>query len=148
MKSSAVVAGALVACGCQASTVTPVQKVIQLMNGMLEKGKAEKHDEQVQYAAYKQFCDDTSGQKKAAIADADEQIGILGANIEKYTSDAAQLAKEIAGHDEDITVWGGDIKATTKVRGIEKADFDATHKDYSESIDAIACYCYPERSDR
>jgi len=24
--------------------VTPVQKVIQLMNGMLEKGKKEKHD--------------------------------------------------------------------------------------------------------
>jgi len=139
MKASRVVAFALAACGCQAETaaVTPVQKVIQLMNGMLEKGKAEKHDEQVQYAAYKQFCDDTAGQKKAAISDADEQIGILEANIEKYTSDAAQLAKEIAGHDEDITVWGGDIKATTKVRGIEKADFDATHKDYSESIDAL-----------
>jgi len=136
MKSSAAVVVGLVACG-QASTVTPVQKVIQLMNGMLEKGKSEKHDEQVQYAAYKQFCDDTSGQKKAAISDADEQIGILGANIEKYTSDAEQLAEEIAGHDEDIAVWGGDIKATTKVRGIEKADFDATHKDYSESIDAM-----------
>ena len=28
--------------------VTPVQKVITLLNGMLEKGKKEKHDEQVQ----------------------------------------------------------------------------------------------------
>ena len=34
--------------------VTPVQKVVQLMEGMLEKGKKEKHDEQVQFAAYKQ----------------------------------------------------------------------------------------------
>merc|ERR1719287_342246 len=121
------VALALAVTCSSAAEVTPLQKVIQLMNGMLEKGKAEKHDEQVQYAAYKQFCDDTAGQKKAAISDADEQIGILEANIEKYTSDAAQLAKEIAGHDEDITVWNGDIKATTKVREIEKADFDATH---------------------
>merc|ERR1719229_499534 len=28
-------------------------------------------------------------------------------------------------------------KAATKVRGMEKADYDATHKDYSESIDAL-----------
>jgi len=31
---------------------------------MLEKGKDEKHKEQVQFAAYKQFCDDTSVEKK------------------------------------------------------------------------------------
>merc|ERR1711924_527692 len=31
----------------------------------------------------------------------------------------------------------GDVKAATKVREIEKADYDATHKDYSESVDAL-----------
>ena len=36
------------------SEVTPVQKVVQLMEGMLEKGKKEKHGEQVQFASYKQ----------------------------------------------------------------------------------------------
>merc|ERR1712217_273204 len=44
---------------------------------------------------------------------------------------------EIAGHDEDIAVWNGDKKAATKVRQLEKADYDALHKDYSESIDAL-----------
>merc|ERR1719473_2273111 len=29
------------------------------------------------------------------------------------------------------------MKAATKVREIEKADYDETHKDYSESIDAL-----------
>jgi hypothetical protein len=117
--------------------VTPVQKVIQLLEGMLAKGKDEKHGEQVQFAAYKQFCDDTTVEKKRAIAEANEQIDILKADIEKYTADAAQLTKEIAGHDEDISVWGGDSKAATKVRAIEKADYDAMHKDYSESVDAL-----------
>merc|ERR1712224_669533 len=32
---------------------------------------------------------------------------------------------------------GGDQKAATKIREIEKADYDATHKDYSESVDAL-----------
>merc|ERR1719378_1972609 len=61
----------------------------------------------------------------------------LKADIQKYTSDAAQLTKEIAGLDEDISVWEGDIKAATNVREIEKADYDATNKDYSESVDAL-----------
>merc|ERR1711920_668550 len=119
------------------SEVTPVQKVIQLLQGMLNKGKAAKHDEQVQFAAYKQFCDDTTVEKTRAIKEANERIEILKADIQKYTEDAAMLTKEIAGHDEDIAVWNGDKKAAAKVRQIEKADYDALHQDYSESISAL-----------
>merc|ERR1719287_4689 len=64
-------------------------------------------------------------------------IEILKADIQEYTATAAQLTKEIAAHDEDISVWTGDMKAATKVREMEKADYDAMHKDYSESIDAL-----------
>merc|ERR1719188_1849540 len=117
--------------------VTPVQKVIQLLDGMLAKGKSEKHDEQVQFAAYKQFCDDTSVEKKRAISEANEMIEIQKADIQKYAADAATLTKEIAGHDEDISVWTGDSKAATNVRSIDKADYDALHKDYSESVEAL-----------
>merc|ERR1719156_130861 len=104
---------------------------------MMEKGKKEKHDEQVQFAAYKQFCDDTSVEKKRAIEEANERIEVLKADIQKLTADAALLTKEIAKLDEDIATWKGDVKAATKVREIEKADYDTTHKDYSESIDAL-----------
>merc|ERR1719396_30736 len=120
-----------------ASGVTPVQKVVQLLESMLAKGKDQKHQEQVQFAAYKQFCDDTAVQKKRAIDEANEQIDVLKADIEKYTATAAKLSKEIAEHEEDISVWNGDVKAATKVREIEKADYDATHTDYSESVDAL-----------
>merc|ERR1719439_314028 len=64
-------------------------------------------------------------------------IGKLKADIQKATADAAKLTKEIAEHEEDISVWTGDSKAATKVRDIEKADYDATHADYSESVDAL-----------
>merc|ERR1719214_337276 len=104
---------------------------------MLEKGKKEKHDEQVQFAAYKQFCDDTTVEKKRAIFEAEESIEVLKADIQQAAAHAAQLTKEIAGLDEDISVWNGDIKAATNVREIEKSDYDALHKDYSESVDAL-----------
>eukprot|EP00403_Amphidinium_massartii_P039875 CAMPEP_0178432852 /NCGR_PEP_ID=MMETSP0689_2-20121128/32605_1 /TAXON_ID=160604 /ORGANISM="Amphidinium massartii, Strain CS-259" /LENGTH=441 /DNA_ID=CAMNT_0020054865 /DNA_START=60 /DNA_END=1381 /DNA_ORIENTATION=+ len=120
-----------------AAKVTPVQKVLQMLNGMVQKGEQEKHEEQVQFAAYKQFCDDTSVEKSRAIKEAAEQIEVLKADIEKATADAAQLAKEISAHDADISAWDGNIKAATKVRQAEKADFDALNADYSESIDAL-----------
>merc|ERR1719174_307238 len=138
MKGAVAVLCCLAAASCiNANEVTPVQKVIQLMEGMLEKGKKEKHEEQVQFAAYKQWCDDTTVEKTRAIAEAEDKIEMLKADIQKYEADASALAKEIADHDEDISVWEGDIKAATKVREIENADYVATHKDYSESIDAL-----------
>ena len=46
---------------------------------------------------------DTSVEKKRDIEAANEKIDMLKADIQKYTSDAARLTKEIAGHDEDIS---------------------------------------------
>merc|ERR1719199_2482135 len=127
----------LLASGAYGSSVTPVQKVIALLENMLAKGKDEKHKEQVQFAAYKQFCDDTSVEKKRAIKEGEESIEILKADIQKAKADASELTKEIAEHDADIATWKGDSKAATGVRKIEKTDYDATHKDYSESVDAL-----------
>jgi len=128
---------ALVVALASGNAITPVQKVIEMMNGMLEKGKKEKHEEQVQFASFKQFCDDTTVEKKRSIEEANGQIDVLKADIEKATATASKLSKEIAEHEEDLSVWGGDIRAATKVRQIEKADYDATHTDYSESVDAL-----------
>merc|ERR1719330_2014324 len=74
---------------------------------------------------------------KRAIAEAAETIEVLKADIAKASSDAARLTKEISEHDADIAAWTGDQKAATKVRSIEKADYDALHTDYSESVDAL-----------
>jgi histone H3/H4 len=120
-----------------ATAVTPVQKVVQLLQGMLEKGKQEKQEEQVQFAAYKQFCDDTTIEKQRAIKEANSLIEQLGASIQKAEADAATLAKEIAQLDEDISVWQGDLKASTEVREMENADYMGTHKEYQESIESL-----------
>merc|ERR1719326_2895203 len=73
--------------------VTPIAKVITMLNGMLEKGKKEKHEEEVQFASYKQFCDDTTVEKKKAIEHAGLAIEKLKADIEAYTIEAETLAE-------------------------------------------------------
>jgi len=119
------------------ATVTPVQKVIELLQGMVEKSKKEKDDEAAQYNSYKQWCDETTVEKTRRIKEANEQIDTLKADILKYEADITELTKVIADHDEDIATWTNDIKAATNVREIEEADYEATHTDYSESIDAL-----------
>jgi len=116
---------------------TPVQKVISLLTGMLQKGKEAKHAEEVQFATFKQFCDDTSVQKQRDVQAAEERIEFLKAEASKLISDAARLTKEVAAHDEDISVWTGDKKAATQVRELEDNDYKAMHKDYTESLDAL-----------
>jgi DNA repair exonuclease SbcCD ATPase subunit len=119
------------------TSVTPVEKVIQLLQGMVEKGKKEKAEEAAQYNAYKQWCDETTVEKTRRIAEANELIDSLKADILKYEADITELTKQIAEHDEDISTWQNDIKAATNVREIEKADYEAKHQDYEESIDAL-----------
>merc|ERR1719217_210289 len=117
--------------------ITPVQKVIELMNNMVEKGEKEKGDEAIQFSSFKTFCDNTVSAKQQAIAEAGEMIETLTADIEKYEAEAATLAKEISALELDIGTWEGDTNAANKVREIEHTDYVATHKDYSESIAAL-----------
>jgi len=116
---------------------TPIQKVIQLMDGMIAKGLDEKQKEQIQFATYKAFCDSTAAAKNAAIKEANEKIEVLNADIQKFEAEAATLGTEIASLDGDISTWEGDMKASQKVRDIESMDYEATHADYTSSIDAL-----------
>jgi len=116
---------------------SPTQKVIALLQDMLAKGKSERQEEQVRFAAYKQFCDDTTEEKKASIAAAADEIESLQADIQKAESDAAVLAKDIAALDADVAKYTSQQKEATAVREKEHDDFQLEHKDYSESLDAL-----------
>jgi len=128
---------AVLAMGVTSVDVTPLQKVIQLLDGMLVKGKAEKHAEEVEFAKFHQWCDSTRAAKTKSIAEAAAQITQLEADIAKAESDAEELAAEIAELDATIAQNEADAKTATEERQREHADYAATHKDFSESIDAI-----------
>jgi len=123
--------------GREQAQVTPVQKVIELMNGMVEKGKKEKHEESIQFATFKQFCESTIAEKTRDIKAANEMIASLTADIEDYTATADQRAKQITKLDTDISTWESNLKAATDVRDTEAADYAATYQDFTESIEAL-----------
>jgi hypothetical protein len=118
-------------------SVTPVQKVTQMLTGMLEKGKKEMHDEQVQFATYKQFCEDTETTVTKQITDATEKIEMLNADIQKYQTESEDLATEIQDLHNTAATAAADKKAGTKARELARTEYEAVHKDYTETVDAI-----------
>jgi len=117
--------------------VTPIEKVLQMMGEMLSKGKKEKNIEEVEFAKFKTWCEDTIADTKKDIAEGTAKIEQLTADIAKAESDVKQLKEEIEEHEGEVAGWEADLKSATEIRETEKADYDATHLDYSESIDAI-----------
>jgi len=117
--------------------VTPIQKVIQMLNELLAKGKQAKHVEEVEFAAFHEWCDQVRAEKTKNIKDGAAQINQLSADIAKAASDAATLSEEIVDLEAEIVRMEGEAKDAMEVRGREHADYLAEHKDYSESISAI-----------
>jgi len=118
--------------------VTPIQKVIEMMDSMLAKGKKEKHEEEVEFTKFHEWCDQVREEKTTSIAEATAQIEELAAAIDKAESDAEVLSEEIAELETETNKLEDDAASATALRKKEHADYSATHKDYSESIDALA----------
>merc|ERR1719159_1146785 len=116
---------------------SPVAKVVSMLNDMLAKGKKEKQDEMVRFAAFKQFCESTAAEKAKNIATAKEEIEQLSATIAKAQADVVELTKYVAGQESDISTWTADFATNNEERAKEKAEFTAAQKEYTDSISAV-----------
>jgi len=121
----------------RASDVTPVQKVIHMLDTMKEKGTKEMNEEQVQYAKFEQFCKNTLAEKEKSITTASDKIETLEADIEQAVAEAERLGKEVTAHSADIEKATAEKDEATALRAKERADFATTLADYTESIDAV-----------
>mmetsp|Transcript_30718 Transcript_30718/g.57527 ORF Transcript_30718/g.57527 Transcript_30718/m.57527 type:complete len:655 (+) Transcript_30718:61-2025(+) len=120
-----------------ASDVTPVGKVVEMLKDMKAQGEKDKQEEEVQYAAYKQFCAVTEAEKGRDMQKSTEKIEVLDAEIEKSESDATRLGEEIAAHIADVEGAGAEKEEAASIRETERATFQSMFQDYVESIDAI-----------
>jgi len=132
MKVALAFAGFAVAHG-----VTPIQKVLQMMQEMHDKGTAAKQEEEVKFSAFDQWCTGILRTKQDEIDAGQDKIDSLTAQIEKNGVQIRELTDRINELDEDIGRWTKDEAAASAVREQENVDFKATVSDYTESIDAL-----------
>jgi len=109
-----------------------------MMDEMVAKGKKEKHEEEVEFSKFHQWCDSLTAEKKKSIATATAEIEELAAAIDKAESDAEVLTEEIAELEAAAAKLESEADAATAVRNKEHEDYSATHLDLSDSIDAIS----------
>mmetsp|Transcript_36443 Transcript_36443/g.67079 ORF Transcript_36443/g.67079 Transcript_36443/m.67079 type:complete len:670 (-) Transcript_36443:81-2090(-) len=117
--------------------VTPLQKVIEMLGGMLSKAKAEMADEQVEFSKFSTWCTESNEASTKSIAQSAAAIEQLSADIAKADSDAAVLAEEIAATEATIAKTKAEVAALTAERKKANEIYLATHADFSESIDAL-----------
>ena len=119
------------------SGVTPVQRVMQMMGEMLAKGKVEKAKEEAVFEEYQAWCKEVHHEKTISIRDAGEAVEKLSAGKAKADADVTALNDAVAQLSADIAKAKADKKASAEVRETERADYEALHTDYSESISAM-----------
>merc|ERR1719163_1536895 len=120
------------------SKVTPIQKVLTLMEELKAKGIKEKNAEETRFSAFNQWCQNTKAAKTDEINAGNQKIESLKAGIEKAAVLISQLTDRILELEEDVGRWKKDQKSASTVREAERADFTATVTDYTESIDAVS----------
>merc|ERR1719199_1524103 len=99
-----------------AVNVTPLQKVVQMLDGVLAKGKEEKHAEQVEFAKFHEWCDQVRADKTRSIKELGDEIMQLSADIDAGNADAETLSEEIAELEGEIAKLTANLKAATAVR--------------------------------
>merc|ERR1719356_583593 len=87
-------------CSVEASAVTPIQKVLTLMEELKAKAISAKNDEATKFSAFAQWCENTKKSKSDEIAAGNEKIESLKAGIEKAAVLISKLTDRILELEE------------------------------------------------
>jgi chromosome segregation ATPase len=117
--------------------VSPVQKVIELLDDLSGKVKADLQKEGYLMDEYTKWCDSESNEKEDAVAEAGRTINELKATIEESSGSISALTGEIEDLAGKISATEADLANATGIRTSEKAAFDATEKELVETQDSL-----------
>jgi len=127
----------IVMIGSHGAQVTPVQKVLQMMDEIKAKGIKEKEDEEVTFTKFSMWCSNTDKFKEEAIARGAGEIERLTSLIEKLVSDARVLGNQIRALDEKNQADTSEKNAATEIREKEEQEYSTTHEEHVQSIDEL-----------
>jgi len=103
------------------------------MNDMMVKAKKEKQAEKERFAAFSQFCKDTTAEKHRAIERGAADMEKAEGNVAEADADATRLGDEISAHDAAIAQWNTDKKSAIELR---KEQHRAFEREHAQTVDA------------
>jgi len=124
--------------GGEAAAVSPIEKVLQMMNDLVSKQMKEKNAEAKTFDKFKTWCHETKREKGFDIDDGNKAIGELMADVEKYSSDANTFGEEVKVLDQEIDQAEAQSASANDERGTKRTNFEKTHADYVASLDSLS----------
>merc|ERR1719389_635889 len=121
-----------------AYAVSPVQKVVELLEECKAKVQGDLDVEAKAMEEYTTFCDDELKDKAYAIETAGRSIEELTATAEDCTAQIAELSDEISTLGTTIAGKEKELYESTKVRKEEHESFVAAEKELLTSIDQLS----------
>lgn len=119
------------------AAVTPVQKVITLLQDMHATGEKQKAEETKVFEGYSEWVDDQVKDKGYEIQTLQDTVAKLQAEIAKAEADSNTLGSQVKELVADITKWESQAEKATVEREEAKAEYEKVSKDYTESVEAI-----------
>jgi len=130
------VVGAVAACA-GAETVTPVEKVIELLKNLAAKTTAEGKKDAAAYDKYACFCKEQADDKLYAIEKSRKKIGKLDAKINELTGEVAELNTQISDLSVTISDHEAEIKTITEAADTAHAGYVEQAKELDGCISAL-----------
>merc|ERR1719484_69150 len=120
-----------------ATKVSPVAKVIELLDELTGKVKGDLAAEETMMEEYSTWCDSESNEKGDAITSNKRTVGDLEAEIADASARISELSTEVEELAGKISSAETELSDATKLRGEEKATFDGSEKEMVETIDGL-----------
>lgn len=119
------------------AVVSPVQKVIELLQENKLKISADLEAEEQEMHEYSNYCDDEISEKGYSIKTADRTIVNLQAGIQDAEAQVESFSDEVSTIGTSMAEKEKQLGSATSQRMQEKADFDGTEKELVTSVDEL-----------
>jgi len=120
-----------------ATKVSPVAKVIELLDELTGKVNGDLAAEETMMEEYTKWCDSESNEKEDAITSNKRTIGDLEAEIADASARISELGTEVEELAGKISSAETELSDATKVRDEEKATFEGSEKEMVDTIDGL-----------
>eukprot|EP00928_Gymnodinium_smaydae_P061058 TRINITY_DN4510_c0_g1_i3.p1 TRINITY_DN4510_c0_g1~~TRINITY_DN4510_c0_g1_i3.p1 ORF type:complete len:716 (+),score=160.32 TRINITY_DN4510_c0_g1_i3:58-2205(+) len=121
----------------QSERTSPLSSVVSLLDELSAKITAQGAAEAKTYAAYKEWCEDTSTNKKFDIKTSKSQKEKLEAKISELSGNIESSESKIADLASSIATATTDLKSATAIRKKEESDFAKSEQELLEVVDTL-----------
>jgi hypothetical protein len=124
-------------CSALAVSVSPIEKIIQLLGDLEAKIIKDGEETQKLYEEFTDFCKDTSKDTQFELKTSKSDAERFAATVADKEAEISALETKIGELSTTIATNSKDLAAATEIRKKEKADYDTADAELAETVDML-----------